>query len=321
MGHKGFTLYYTNFSRYEACPQQFLWYAGWGAIDNGGGPGKPKPKPFVKSEHHIVMGVVIQEVIEKFYNENLWQLLPPLILKERLLQLCDEGFKLELAKRHIDWRVSPSKEELEKCIKDGVMGYMKTLKAHKFLGPYARAEVDLLAYADKYCPIGGRADVIFTREDTGTTILDGKNGARYKDGKGGFKTHTNPDQLRWYALCYYLCYHKMPERLGFVYYRYPYGTPILNPDGTPSGEVEQGVVWVTYTKDDLKGLAQRAVDARKCIDKEKFDAKPEPKNCRFCDYETVCPERQGMREKNRRKPNCSADEKLDSINGIGILTF
>jgi CRISPR/Cas system-associated exonuclease Cas4 (RecB family) len=318
---KPFTLYYTNFDRYERCPQQFLWYAGWGAIDNGGGPGRPKPKPLKKSEHHIVMGVVIQGVIEKFYNGFLWKLLPPAQLKDRMLEMCEQDFKLQLAKKYIDWRVAPPREELLKCVKDGVMGYMKTLKAQKFLGPYAQAEVDLVAYADKYCPIGGRADVIFTRDDVGTTILDGKNGARYKDGKGGYKTYTDPDQLRWYALCYYLCYHKMVDRLGFVYYRYPYGTPILKEDGTDSGEVEQGVVWVTYTKDDLKGLAQRALDARKAIDKEKFVATPEPKTCRFCDYESVCPERQTMRENNRRKPNCSADAKLDSITGLEVFTF
>ena len=318
---RAFTLYYTNFDRYEKCPQHFLWAKGWHTIDLGFGLGKPKPKPLIKSEHHIIMGVVIQEVIEKFYNEFLWRLLSPHQLKDRLLELCDEGLKLQIAKHYIDWRIAPPKTELEKMVRDGVMGYMKTLKAHKFLGPYARAEVDLVAYADKYCPIGGRADVIFTRDDVGTTILDGKNGARYKDGKGGYKTYTNPEQLRWYALCFYLAYHKMVDRLGFVYYRYPYGTPILKEDGTESGEIEQGVVWVTYTKDDIKGLAQRAIDARKAIDKEKFVATPEPKTCRFCDYETVCPERQAMRESNKRRPNCPTDAKLDSITGLEVFTF
>lgn len=182
------------------------------------------------------------------------------------------------------------------------MGYMKTLKAHRLLGPYARAEVDLVAYVDKWNPIGGRADVIIRREDTGVTIIDGKNSGRYKDGKGGLMTYTNPDQLRWYALCFYLAYRQMPSRLGFVFYRFPHGMLKVGADGKETSETEPGVEWVQFTKDDLKGLAQRAVDARTGMNKEKFEAQPEPKACRFCDYEVDCPERKGQKESRRRNP-------------------
>ena len=72
---RAFTLYWTNFDRFEKCPQMFLWNAGWGAIDLGQGPGRSKVKPFKKSEHHIVLGTVIQAVVENFYNANLWKLL------------------------------------------------------------------------------------------------------------------------------------------------------------------------------------------------------------------------------------------------------
>ena len=313
---KKFTLYWSSLDMYEACPQKFLWTRGWGAIDNGGGPRRKKPPPYKKSEHHAVMGTAIQAVIERFYNDELWKLLDPVTLKRRLLEMADKELKLEIAKRFINWRLSIPRDEMEELVRGGVMGYIRTLKAHSLLGPYARAEVDLIGYINKYNPIGGRADTIIRRADTGVTILDGKNSKRYKDGKGGLMTYTDPDQLRWYALCYYLCYQKMPDRLGFVYYRYPAGDPVLDVDGKETGEKEPGVEWVKATKEDIEGLAQRALDARKGMDKERFPAVPHWKTCRFCDYEEACPERQAQRKKNSRKRKGSSEIPLDDTPGV-----
>lgn len=319
-GQKPFTLYWSPLSTYEDCPQKFLWGRGWGQIDVGGGPGKRKPRPVQKSEHHAVLGIVIQGVIERFYNDELWKMLAPVALRDRLLEMAEQDLNLELARKFVDWKMAPSRNELSQTVREGILGYMKTLKAHRLLGPYARAEVDLVAYANKYTPIGGRADVIIRREDTGVSIIDGKNGKRYKDGKGGMMMYTDPDQLRWYALLFYLCYHQMPDRVGFVPYRYPYGTPILDDDGNDTGQIEPGVDWVPFSKEDLKGLAQRAVDARKSMDKEVFPAKPEPKKCKFCDFETVCPERMAQKDANRRTPK-AADPAIATMPGFTMLSF
>lgn len=307
---------------YEECPQKFLWAKGWGAIDVGGGPGRRKPIPVQKSEHHAALGTAIQFAIERFYNDELWRTLDPETLKRRMLELADEAFRLELAKRYIDWRRAGERDELERDIHDAVLGYLGTMKHHRLLGPYAKAEVELLGYVNKYAPVGGRADMIIRREDTGVTILDGKNSKRYKDPKTGRNTltYTNPDQLRWYALLFFLTYQKMPDRLGFVYYRYPYGKAIIGEDGVATGEVESGVDWVPFTKDDLKGLAQRAVDALKAMDREKFDPTPSPPTCRFCDYETVCPQRQSQREANRRGPRTPTLD-LDPQKGVTMFSM
>jgi len=316
------TLYWSNLTRYEDCPQGFLWNRGWPTIDLGAGLGRKKPKPYKKSEHHAVMGIVIQAIIERFYNDELWKLLTPVQLKERLLEMADENYRLEIARHHIDWSKAPTHEEMKEVIRNGVMGYMRTLKAHRFLGPYAKAEQDLVGYVNKYTPIGGRADMLIRREDTGVTILDGKNSRRYKDRKGGWMTYTDPDQLRWYALCFYLSTKRMPDRIGFVYYRYPYGDTYLDPDGKPvlnedgTEKKEEGVVWVPFTRDDLKGLGQRANDVLRDMKKEKFHATPSPKTCRFCDYESICPERQAQKQANRRKPK-GINAMLDGIGAGG----
>lgn len=301
-----FTLYWSNLASYEECPQKFLWGRGWGVIDVGGGPGKKKPKPLQKSEHHAIMGIAIQAAIERFYNDELWRHLRGKPLVDRLLAEANKKLELELARKYVDWRLAPPKSEMVETIVNGVRGYLRTMKAHHLLGPYAKAEAELLGYVNQYTPIGGRVDLLIRRDadpTKGVTIIDGKNGKRYKDGKGGLMTYTDPDQLRWYALCFHLAYERaLPDRLGFCYYRYPYGDPEVGVDGQPTGGTETGVVWVPFTVADLKGLAERAVNTLKSMDQERFTPTPTPKTCRFCDYDSVCPARVEQKANNTRKP-------------------
>ena len=281
-----YTLYWTNFRRYEECPQKFLWYCGWPGHDVGGGDGKRKPIKDKRSEHHAVMGIVIGDVMERFYNDELWK--DQKELKYRLKKMVEKEYNFLISQKYVDFRQSPSRQEmLDTCV-NGVLGFLKTLKYNRLLGPYARSEVNLLAYVNPYCPIGGRADIIIRRDDTGITILDGKNSMS----KGKY---TDPDQLKWYALCFYLSKGVKPDRLGFVYYRYPYGTPIEGSD-----EVETGLEIISWDKDiDLKALAERAVKVSKGIHKEKFAPTPSPSSCKFCDYEKECDARQNQLHSKR----------------------
>ena len=276
------------------------------------------------------MGIVLANFWEWLYNDEEWK--HPHGLLDRLLEKARKDFSRLCISKFIDWRMAPPRDEMWETIEAGIRGYIRTMKAHKLLGPYARSEVDLTCYVDKWTPIGGRADLIIRRADTGITILDGKNSRRYKAPKRkgvkpGFITYTDPDQLRWYALCFFLAYRRMPDRLGFIYFRYPYGQekldpdgdpiPILSPEGFATGEteVEAGVDWVEFSRDDLKGIAIRAKDALRAMGREKFDANPSPQGCRFCDYETVCPERLAQKKANRRNTK-SSDAFFDGLTGF-----
>ena len=322
-----FTLYWSSLDRYEKCPQAFLWYRGWGAIDVGGGPGRKKPIPTRRTEHHALMGTVIQAVIEDMYNQEWWR--HPRELVGLLEEAIEKHFTYELSRRYIDWRQSPTREELRKVVHRGVMGYLRTFKQHKIIGPFAKCEQDYVAYIDKYNPIGGRIDFLIRRDrepNMGVSILDGKNSKEHWDrSKLQPKFYLDSDQLRWYAMCFYLATKVMPDRVGYIYFRYPFGHDWADEVERYSREIvqaqtegtrkvkeaavefysnrdpAQGIEWIPFTKEDLKGLAQRALEARKGMDRERFDANPSPSNCRFCDYVGVCPQRQAQIDKNRKK--------------------
>lgn len=327
-----FTLYWSSLRSYEDCPQAFLWGRGWGNIDVGGGSGRPKPPPVEDSRQHAVMGIVLGDFWEALYNDEEWR--NPFNLVDRLLDRARKCFDKELRspKNFVDWRISPPRDELWSIIESGIRGYLVTMRAQKFLGPYAKSEVELAGYIDPSTPVGGRADLIIQREDTGITILDGKNSKRFKDHKtGGMSTHTDPDQLRWYALCFYLLHRKLVDRLGFVYFRYPFGTQRVDADGRPfevldeatglpTGEFEKetGVDWVPYTMEDLEGIARRAKDALRGMQREEFPANPVPSKCKYCVFETVCPERQAQKKANSRSRK-SANTFFDGM--TGLVTF
>lgn len=270
-------LYWTNFKRYEECPQKYLWYRGHPEYDLGAGLGKSKPKTTKKSYQHIIMGWVVGGVIEDFYNLELWR--NQMELKHRLKKRVANKLEYYLSKPkkyYVDWNESPPKEELLQVCIDGVLGFLKTLKHNRLLGPYAKSEVELIAHLNNYCPVGGKVDILFHRDDTGFTILDGKNSKE----KGKW---TDPDQLRWYAMCFLHMKGYKPDRLGFVYFRYPHGTPIKGGEG-----IHSGVDYIDWDISELKALSHRAQEVSKKIFKKKFAPTPSRASCQWCEYSDKC---------------------------------
>lgn len=311
----GFTMYWTSLQRYEKCPRMFLWYRGYPGIDLGRGPGKRKIPKNPRSAHHAVMGSTIGAVFEDLYNQELWK--DPKTLKKELEARVRKKFLLELndPRRTINWREAPEQAEMLQISLDGIMGYLRTMKANRLIGQWSKSEWEMLAYIDKYTPIGGKADLIFRRPEDdpvlpGLTILDGKNGVKKE------ADWNDPDQVRWYALCFYLAYGKMPDRVGFIYYRYPHGHPEVDPKTGKkvegSTEIEKGIKFVPFDRDALVSLAKRAKEAKKGMHRGKFDPVPQPKICKYCDFESECPERIAQKSANSIKRKKRKVDPLDA---------
>jgi len=301
------TLYWSTLKMFEECPQKFVWSKGWDQYDCGHGPGNRKPKPEQRSRHHAVYGIAIQQAIEDMYNQELYR--DPKTMVSRMLESGKKEFdrQIDKPKNNISYsEARMTRAEMWDMCAGGITGFVQTMKAHRFLGTYARAEVDLVGWIDKKNPIGGRADTIIKRTDTGTTIIDGKN-TKYK------MKYTDPDQLRWYALLYKLLYRVLPDRLAYVWYRFPYD----------QDAGEEGVEWVEFDEADLQGLAQRALDAKEAMRAENFDPTPSPKVCNFCDFVTVCDARREQKAANSAKRNKKSriKEITESTTGFVDLTL
>ena len=299
MARKFNVMYWSTFDLYENCPQRFLWQRGWKGIDLGYGVGEPIPSPKKDSMHHAVMGIVLAKAMEDLYNDQLY--LDPPTLREKLEDIVEKELRYQITRKYIDWNQTSHEEMLKVCL-DGVRGYLTTMKHNKLLGQYARSEVDLVAELKEGHLIGGRADLIIKRGSE-VGVYDGKN----SKSKGKY---TSPDQLRWYGLLYKACEGTLPDKLGFVYFRYPFGT--LKEDGG----VEQGVEYVDCNEVDLQTLSERAIQVRDNIMAQKFDANPQPKYCMWCEYNEMCEPRQKQRKANSKKRKKSLGLELDTKGAV-----
>ena len=293
MGRKVKVLYWSTLDKYEKCPQMFLWGRGWVGIDLGYGEGEPIPPPKKSSMHHAIMGIVIAKAMEDLYNDELWR--DPKNLKEKLESIVKKEFKFLTHTKYVDWGQAPSEEEMLTTCLDGIRGFLPTMKHHKLLGQYSRSEVNMIAELDGGVKVGGRADLIIIRNDE-VGIYDGKN----SKSKGKY---TTPDQLRWYAMLYRATTGVSPDKLGFIYYRYPYG---MDNDGV----VEEGLDLVEYTPHHLDSLEERAKETMRGMQSLSFDPTPKAKHCTFCDYESMCEARQTQKAVNSEKRKQNFDKKL-----------
>lgn len=281
MTRRAYRLYWSSLELYEDCPQKFLWYRGWGTLDLGAGAGNPKPltNKDRKSEHHLLMGIVLANAFENIYNKEWWR--KPKQLKDKLEHYINEEFDIRLTKFYIDWDHSPPKSELLDLCQKGALGYLMIMKQNRLLGDiYSKSEVWLKSEVDNV-PIGGRPDLILKSSRTGVSIIDGKNSktpGRY----------TKKDQLRWYALLYYLIYGELASDLAFAYFRYP-------PTNPPESHLKKkrktdwtGLVHVDVNMSHLEDLSERAKNVYRGMMSENFEAKPSSKSCRFCEHKRSC---------------------------------
>lgn len=314
-------LYWSSYNVFK-CPQRFIWKYGFEGIDFGNGPGKPKSPDNIRSEHHAIMGTVIQSVVEDFYNNKLYIPLIENPTKEELRNTISvlskktkDKFSDEIysEKKYINWREAPTASQMEKVCVDGVIGYIKTAVANYLFGEINEAEKHIVidSLGDTGIKIGAKIDLYIERpndskHNPGITIVDGKN-SKYM-GK-----YLDKDQLLFYAVCVFLQKGVMPDRLGFVHYRFPYGNKISHIS------ISKGVDWINFTSDDVVSMMSKIIETGKKLDTykpEDFFSNPSPKMCRFCEWE--CEARKLQREANSKIKSKKNAFVLDNIGSDGF---
>lgn len=289
-------LYWTHIKMMRDCPQKYLWTKGHPKHDLGRGYGKSKPLPNEdqrESEHHLLMGSVLSKVVEDLYNHELWR--DPKGLMDKVEEIARKEFEVEETKRYCLWTYLTRDQAIQTCV-DGAINFLKIMKENRLLGVWNKSELKMTPSLNNYFSVCGIADLVYRDSEGGIHILDGKNAStpmKYED----------PDQLRWYALCFKLQYGVMPKRLGFFFFRYPGDTPPANLSFVEDQYKEKwtGFIETSFDAQDIKRLAGEGIETSKAITRGVFEPNPMPKHCTRCAYEPVCEERQAQKKRNSAK--------------------
>jgi hypothetical protein len=105
-------------------------------------------------------------------------------------------------------------DELAADARDAVSRGFRIIRHYRLLGADARAEIPLDTILGKH-KLGGRADIILrrVRPHNDEVVLDGK-GSRWRE------SYSDNRQLQWYAMLFRRKFDRLPDRLGFIYWRY-----------------------------------------------------------------------------------------------------
>lgn len=265
---------------------------------------------------HMLYGDAVGKLFETFYEDQLWRERP----QERMLALVRPTMQAIVAAETkkggvFNWKEPRLKkgtrsfDEVEQEVLATVPRGLQTIKHHRLLGPGAKAELVLDVVVDGH-KIAGRADFVLRRVQPhgDLVLLDGK-GSRWRE------KYTNHRQLRWYAMQYWLKFGAIPDRLGFLYWRY--------------GATES-VDWSEVKVRELEDLKNAVLGAIGEIEKAKKELVqlgvkanrsrvfwPTPGNdCKLCSYLPLCPE--GVKALSEETKQLIAEASDDGVEEGGV---
>jgi CRISPR/Cas system-associated exonuclease Cas4 (RecB family) len=249
---------------YVECPRKYRWY-------------KDKKVPSVKgSKYFALYGIAIQRFFEFYVNKYV----------KKGIKLTDEQIKLFvrqdwekiLDKEYVVWDDLWCKQNSEEIFLSVYEDILSNLKVFDFFDK-ARAEVCYNILLKKsQDEINGRIDFIVKNEDGTVEILDGKGSTK-------LEKNVDTEQLYFYSLMYLLRNKKLPDKIGFWYYKF------------------QKIIYVPIDLKTIIEFKNKFALVKKAI---KEDTTWEPrvkitKGCNFCDYKADCDAFLRKKEENRIK--------------------
>jgi hypothetical protein len=277
-------LSYSGYKTYIQCPKRYLKEVN-----------RVKP-PEETSAYFKLYGLLI----EKFFklhsnvyskdNSNLDNGTIHKILKKLWLGI--------LEKNYVNWTDPWVKESSEHIFESVYQDVLKNLDKFKFWCN-ANSEVTFDVYLKKsddhlIC----RLDYIVTNPDGTVEILDGK---------GTYKMDKTVDieQLYFYILMYYLHNKKLPDKAGFLYYKF------------------QTIRYVDFDKDIITDFMKKLSIVKNAAKTDsKYEAKVGiSKQCKWCAYKTDCVELISAREALANKRKAKAKVKPDVLDECSNLSI
>lgn len=271
-------LSYSGHKAYKDCPRMY-WHRYIGKTK------LPAPDNKVNS----LYGSTVGTIFEYFYNDGLWrkpgiQAILEDLIEPTLTRIIDQ----ECRSGTVDWSDPKanykSREALVREVRKTMPRAIEIIRHHRLLGKRAEAEVKLDSSIEGHV-VGGRADFIIERipPHGDLVIIDGK-GSRHRD------KYVDPHQLWWYSMLYRHQFGRVPDKVGFLFWRQ---------------EPENSLDWVDFSERSLDDLLSGVLSSIRTIEegKAQLAKTPEPEvraalqvlfppqigsKCNLCSYLPVC---------------------------------
>jgi len=283
----------SSLTLYRNCPSQYLKLKVL-----------KQPPEIQVDEFYALYGTVAQKVFEIFYNENCWKKGTGLL--DYLKLTCKKSFLEEVSNRYIAWdRHEVTPREFYRECEDAILLGLAAIKQEKLIAPYSRSEVSLVHRLDNGDKLTGRIDFIFKFSGGRVLIVDGK---------GNSKKNADFQQLLYYATLYYLNFNVIPDRLGFLYWRYGCVKWYNYVDSDKLYKYEYNSFSIKNTFEEAQQTIQ---DINNSFKTKEWPETPS-KACFFCAYKKGC--KQFNIKKTKRVENKMGGESIFDTDVLQGLT-
>lgn len=243
-------LSYSEYRTYLSCPRLY---------DNE----QRKVEPAEKSSAYFKLyGLLIEQFFKKYTNEIVRKDIT--VTDQEIRNILSMQWQKILKDNYVDWGdpwVKFSSEQIFESVYEDVNKNLKAFDFWKDMKAEVTLDIMLKKSGDH---LTGRLDFIRQNKDT-VEILDGK-------GTEKMDTNVDVDQLYFYSLLYLLRYGRLPDKVGFLFYRY------------------QLIKYIDVDKDIITGFRDKLSIVKTAV---KNDAVFAPKvglskQCKWCVYKYKC---------------------------------
>jgi len=270
---------YSSYRRYLDCPRRYHYE-------------DIKKKPKVEESAYFKLYGLLMEAFFKRYTNDL---------SKSGKELSETGIKGILFKmwekilddNYVDWGDPWVRETSSQIFERAYQDVLKNLKAFSFWGE-SKSEITIDVLLKKTRDlVTGRLDFLWNRPAGGVEILDGK-------GTNKIETNVDVEQLYFYALLYLLHHGRLPNKIGFLFYRY------------------QIIKYIDFDMDTIVTFKDKVSAVKKLIkaDKVFLPKVGLSKQCKWCPYRFECDAYASKRAANAEKRKV----KIEALeNSLGVI--
>lgn len=242
---------YSQLALYRTCPLKFY----WARVD-------PKPESQIRDQSKAFIGILLGEVLARFYLEQWWR--EPHMLAERMVAtIYPLGYAIS-QREGITWAHTRDFDHWIQVATETIPKVLDVIRTEQLLGTEVCIEYGMTVPVGNGDDVHGRIDFLFVLRDGRLILLDGKGG-------GSIGKFASADQLRLYALGVLADpkFHRLPDKVGFWWFRH--------------GKI----VWKKFTNDTLRTFVGGVQATIAAVRAKHFEPTPGPM-CAYCEFRPGC---------------------------------